>query len=662
MQTSTINQQTTDPLSFSGKLAADLDGDLLNDDIDEMPEIDSTNSKRESKWFFIESFDKTKIECKVLLPAGKGPFPVIMAGHGWFSDASSMYGHAKMFQADGYATLIWSARGWGNSGDIIRLDSSKYEVKDVISIINWLAAQPFALSENSPLKAFNNGKLVDFDFDMNGNEESDDIPGDETRDLVLGMTGGSYGGAIQVMSASFDRRIDAVASQESWVDIYSALTPNDSMKIFWTLGFYAGGLAREKEGSGLDKDFKDWLTWVFLTNRIPDDMRLGLKLRSPVVRLDKVNVPVLTMNGKYDTCFDLNQSVRLFESVKSRGFDARMYWFSGGHSYVPRFGALLNKYQLDWMRKHLKGLGIDTGAEFSYDIEMPDKSWKTIDASWPRVKNGNETRLFLHSTLRGGSLNDSQKFLFEFPGNAVVNIPVLNTSLTEISGQGMLPEEYHFIPFDSKLTSASFETAPFAADTEITGIPKVNLWLSALGPDITFFVKLYVIDENGHVSELDNARLKDINIDGLKELIKSMQESQQPVLGNDDASSHHVTAFRLPVRDPFGDSGASGLEFSLNDYNSAADELWQRILSGDSIGDILSETRNLESTQKGEIIKPALYSFDLRGISRIVKAGHRLKLVISTSDYCYTHSRLPAVGIVWHSSKYPSSVELPVVK
>ena len=42
----------------------------------------------------------------------------------------------------GYAVLTWSARGFGQSGGQITLDSPDYDVKDVRQLIDWLARRP----------------------------------------------------------------------------------------------------------------------------------------------------------------------------------------------------------------------------------------------------------------------------------------------------------------------------------------------------------------------------------------------------------------------------------------------------------------------------------------------------------------------------------------
>jgi predicted acyl esterase len=315
------------------------------------------------------------------------------------------------------------------------------------------------------------------------------------------------------------------------------------------------------------------------------------------------------------------------------------------------------------MEKHLKKRSIDTGPEFVYDIQNGDGTWRTAASGWPVVDSTRETRLFLHGSFKGNSLKISQKFLFEFPGSAVANVPLAKTSLTEISGQGMLPEEYHFIPFDSPLTSSEFISEPFEYDTEITGIPKANLWLSGIGRDITFFIKLYIIDGNGSVSPSDSARIKDIRIKDLIEDIKEMADNQQARPGEDDLSSHHITPFKIPPSEPFEASGESSvMKFNLNDYNRASDEFWNDLLSGKPISGLLSDIPIFELDKPAGIIKPTLYSFDLRGMSRVIKKGQRIKLIIATSDFCYSHSRLPAVGIIWHSAKYPSSINLPIVR
>src|SRR6185312_5065872 len=104
------------------------------------------------------------------------PAPAIIMAHGFGGSKDSVAADAQQFARDGFTVLAYSARGFGASTGQIGLDSLDYEIPDARSIVDWLAEQP---------------------------EVQLDAPGDPR----VGVTGGSYGGALSLMLAGTDRRI-----------------------------------------------------------------------------------------------------------------------------------------------------------------------------------------------------------------------------------------------------------------------------------------------------------------------------------------------------------------------------------------------------------------------------------------------------------------------
>ncbi|MBX6384191.1 MAG: alpha/beta fold hydrolase [Microbispora sp.] len=132
-------------------------------------------------------------------PASGGKAPAVLLAHGFGGNKESMREQAERLAERGYAVLTWSARGFGRSTGQIALDSPDYEVKDVRGLIDWLASRP---------------------------EVRLDAPGDPR----VGIAGGSYGGAIALMAAAYDSRIDAIVPQITWYDLADALFPDASGK------------------------------------------------------------------------------------------------------------------------------------------------------------------------------------------------------------------------------------------------------------------------------------------------------------------------------------------------------------------------------------------------------------------------------------------------
>ena len=135
-----------------------------------------------------------ELDTSFYLPATT-PAPAVLVAHGFGGSKADVDADARDLAARGFAVLTWSARGFGASTGQIALDSPDYEVADARALVDWLAARP---------------------------EVRQDGPGDPR----VGVTGGSYGGALALLLAGYDRRVDAIAPVITWNDLGQALFPN----------------------------------------------------------------------------------------------------------------------------------------------------------------------------------------------------------------------------------------------------------------------------------------------------------------------------------------------------------------------------------------------------------------------------------------------------
>src|SRR5580692_12131811 len=135
------------------------------------------------------------LDATFFTPPGGGRVPAILLAHGFGETKNAVRPEAEMLARAGFAVLTWSARGFGQSTGQIALDSPDYEVKDVEQLVSWLARQPRVLLDH---------------------------PGDPR----VGITGASYGGAIALLAAAYDHRIDAIVPQITWNNLATALFPN----------------------------------------------------------------------------------------------------------------------------------------------------------------------------------------------------------------------------------------------------------------------------------------------------------------------------------------------------------------------------------------------------------------------------------------------------
>jgi ABC-2 type transport system ATP-binding protein len=168
------------------------------------------------------------------------PAPAVLVAHGFGGSKDSVDADARDLAARGFVVLAWSARGFGASGGQIALDSPDAEVADASRLIDYLATRPEVLL---------------------------DRPGDPR----IGVTGASYGGALALLLAGYDKRVDAIAPVITWNDLGQALFPNDAsaqpppvdtparapfspdgvFKRGWASIFFASGLNPQPRGADL---------------------------------------------------------------------------------------------------------------------------------------------------------------------------------------------------------------------------------------------------------------------------------------------------------------------------------------------------------------------------------------------------------------------------
>src|SRR4051794_12626664 len=171
----------------------------------------------------ITSFDGTPIVYNLFEPADASrshPVPVIMRTHGWGGSGEqdgSLSGTATKLLAADYAVITWDSRGFGESGGEANVDDPHIERRDASKLIDLLAKKP-EIATNGP------------------------------HDPIIGMTGGSYAGGIQLALAAFDKRVDAIAPEITWNDLRYSLFPHNVIKFGWDQLLYGAGLATAASG------------------------------------------------------------------------------------------------------------------------------------------------------------------------------------------------------------------------------------------------------------------------------------------------------------------------------------------------------------------------------------------------------------------------------
>ncbi|GAA4014100.1 alpha/beta fold hydrolase [Allokutzneria multivorans] len=153
--------------------------------------------------------ERVQIDATLYLPE-RTPAPAVIVAHGFGGNKDSVATDATELANRGFVVLAYSARGFGRSTGQIALNARDYEIADAEQLVSWLSRQP---------------------------EVALDGPGDPR----VGVTGGSYGGALSLMLAGVDRRVDAIAPVITWNDLAQALIPNAGTRDLSAPGTPAGG-------------------------------------------------------------------------------------------------------------------------------------------------------------------------------------------------------------------------------------------------------------------------------------------------------------------------------------------------------------------------------------------------------------------------------------
>jgi len=301
------------------------------------------------------SVDGTPIVYNLFLPADASaahPVPVIFQGHGYAGSGQTSLGGflQRLVDAD-FAVVTFDHRGFGDSGGEVEIDAPFFEGRDTSSIIDYIATRPEILCEGGVSCA---------------SPQSD-------HDPRLGFEGGSYAGGIQLATAAFDGRVDAIVPDITWNDLRYSLFPGNVIKLGWDELLYAAGLATAIE-AGIDPNgpagiqlgsYPLELHVIEAKGAVlgyPDRDSLeffrarslaGYGVENPV------KIPALFTQGVCDTLFTPNEALANFEAVRAQGAPARLLLKSSGHVSCPYAapgnGALVANETFSWLACHVRG-------------------------------------------------------------------------------------------------------------------------------------------------------------------------------------------------------------------------------------------------------------------------------------------------------------------
>ncbi|MFI9388848.1 alpha/beta fold hydrolase [Kutzneria sp. NPDC052558] len=501
------------------------------------------------------------------------PAPAVIVSPGFGQTKADLVDDATDLARRGFAVLAYSARGFGRSTGQIALNSPDYEVEDADQLVSWLSRQP-------------------------------EVQQDKADDPRVGITGGSYGGALALMAAGLDKskKIDAVASLITYNDLSAALLPNAAstvpigaatpaagvagadgvFKKVWAGNLFGSALSGPRLGPAnacgrFTPEVCDAYTRVATTGRADQATVDLLRRNSPVSVAGDISAPTLLVQGEQDTLFGLDQADATARQLAKNNVPVKVSWYPGGHDGGPPGDAVRSEVA-DWFTYYLMGgESPNPGTGFSYDVQGTVRArgaptLRTVAApGYPGLHDNATTRQKV-------ALSGPQQQVVTPAGGSpasISSLPGVGTAL--LGGSSTASSLAGSLAVDLPGQSAVFTSEPLASSLTIAGTTFTTLRIGGAGGaggDTVLFAKLYDVGPDGRRT-LPGAAVAPLRV-------------------------------QLP---------ADGSAVDVN--------------------------------------------VSLAGVVRPVAAGHRLQLVVTTTDQAYANAIAPSVRTVALAG--PMGLEVPVV-
>ncbi|MFG3245242.1 CocE/NonD family hydrolase [Streptomyces sp. NPDC048187] len=419
--------------------------------------------------------DGVRLDTSYFTSDSGGRRPAVLLAHGFGGSKDDVREQAEDLARDGYAVLTWSARGFGKSTGKIGLNAPDGEVADVSRLIDWLARQP-------------------------------QVQLDEDGDPRVGIAGGSYGGAVALLAAGHDTRVDAVAPAITYWNLADALFPNGVFKKLW-----AGIFVNTGGGCGRFEADLCRMYQRVAESGTPDAAAVELlEARSPQAVGDRIKVPTLLTQGQTDSLFPLGQADAAARAIRAGGAPVDVDWIAGGHDGGDLENDRVQARIDGWFDRYLKDdPNADTGPAFRVTrtggVDSTDGQAQLRGASadrYPGLAAGQRS-----VPLRGREQRVDNPAGANPP--AVSALPGLGNAggLSRLSSLGV------GVSLDFPGQYAAFESAPVGDDLRITGSPTATVHVRSSTEDAVLFAKVYDVGPGGAAPVLPSQLVTPVRVE-----------------------------------------------------------------------------------------------------------------------------------------------------
>jgi ABC-2 type transport system ATP-binding protein len=439
-----------------------------------------------------------ELDATILTTDPAEPRPTIVLAHGFGGTKIDSEPTARSLALAGYAVIIYTARGFGKSGGRIHLNNPAYEGADARKLVDFAASRPEVAKEGN--------------------------------DPVIGFAGASYGGAVSLLAAGLDHRVDAIVPAFTWHSLRQALFPQHQVvgiarspadvspanrqgvfKQRWAALLFSntsgrGSLTNEQlqDQDGLCGRFDPALCRGYLattaTGEADDKLKALLDESGMEKILPAIKAPTLIIQGEDDTLFPLDQADANFRALPVTT-PAEMKWVAGGHDSEISVDPLIDELQT-WFGRYLKRDA--SASDTAFSVLLPETSLLGED----RGTREPQTLIADPYPGRGSNLAVQQlaltgerQSIVAPPGGApaaLTNLPGTGGAFERASSVagyalGVLPGQ-----------SARFTSEPLAAPMTLIGSSRIELDVTGSSSNATLFASLW--DLGPDIERTENGR------------------------------------------------------------------------------------------------------------------------------------------------------------
>lgn len=425
----------------------------------------------------MSGLDRTPVQLEMdIYRPTRSPAPAVVLAHGFGGSKDAVTQEAQFLVERGFVVVAYSARGFGRSTGAISMNAPEFEVADASKIIDYLAAQNYVRQE-------------------------------ATGDPVVGFAGGSYGGALALMVAGNDPRVDAISADITWNDLEAALFAQSTLppkttgvfKELWSGLFFSAGLqTTDGRVTTCGRFTASWCaaySEAAAQGVLTPGSRALMAASSPKSITAKITAPTLLGGGQSDSLFPLQQVNANAQQIMQANpkTPVKVIWHGQGHDGgIDESERLLGEIA-KWFDTYLAGAAAATSAT---DFEV-----SLVQGSAFRNR-GQGTVEVLTAPQYPGLFGDSSSTIsLVGPRQEVLapagGVPAAISSLPGAGGLAAIAGSLLALPLPNQ--TATFASAPLTDPLRIVGAPRARIKVqsAAQQADVVLFASVRVIGPTG---------------------------------------------------------------------------------------------------------------------------------------------------------------------